>query len=281
MKDFFKKIIPQKLWVFLRAHRAWFFDVVTNLGASECKRSYQGFTVYYNSGNALIDRLRKERYFEKDLCGRIIKDLESSENKTFLDIGANIGLVTLSVLAKIPQATVYAFEPGPLQAGFFEKTVNENKIIDQVTFYRKAFGESAGEATFFVHDGADIAKDGFKNTGRGEGGHDITVSVETLDNWWRMAGKPKVVSVKIDTEGAELFVLRGGAEFLLTVKPVLYLEIEPSNLVAYPYTAADIIRFLDSIGYDVSTLDDDEVSPENISGFTKEFDTYRAFPREI
>lgn len=281
MKDFLKKIIPQKLWAFVRTNRAWFFDVVTNLGASECKRTYQGFTVYYNPGNALIDRLRKERYFEKDLCERIISDLDNSENKVFLDIGTNIGLMTLSVLAKIPQATVYAFEPGPLQAGFFEKTIVENKLTDRITLYRKALGESVGEATFFVHDGADIAKDGFKNTGRGEGGHEIIVQVETLDNWWRTAGKPKVIAVKIDTEGAELFVLKGGMEFLSTVKPILYLEIEPSNLVAYPYTAADIVRFLNSIGYDVSTLDDKAVSPEKIDGFTKQFDTYRAFPRAL
>lgn len=281
MKDFLKKIIPQKFWAFVRTHRAWFIDVLANIGAPECKRRYQGFTVYYNPGNALIDRLRKERYFEKDLCERIISDLDNSENKVFLDIGANIGLTTLSVLAKIPQATVYAFEPGPLQVGFFEKTTTENKLTDRVTLYHKALGESRGEATFFVHDGADIAKDGFKNTGRGEGGHEITVSVETLDNWWRAAGNPKVTAVKIDTEGAEFFVLRGGTEFLSTVKPILYLEMEPSNLIVYPYTAADIVRFLNSIGYDVSTLNDQAVSPENIVGFTKQFDTYRAFPRVL
>lgn len=281
MKDFFKKIIPQKLWAFVRTHRAWFFDIVTNIGTSECKRQYQGFTVYYNRGNALIDRLRKERYFEKNLCERIIGDLDSSGNKVFLDIGANIGLMTLSVLARVPKVAVYAFEPGPLQAGFFKKTVAENKLAGHITLYRKALGESVGEATFFAHKGADIAKDGFKNTGRGEGGHEITVLVETLDNWWRTAGKPNVVVVKIDTEGAELFVLRGGIEFLSIMKPVLYLEIEPSNLVAYPYTAANIVRFLNSIGYDVSTLNDQVVSPENIDGLTKQFDTYRAFPRAL
>jgi FkbM family methyltransferase len=281
MKDFLKKIIPQRLWVFVRTHRAWFIDVATNIGASECKRAYQGFTVYYNPGNALVDRLRKERYFEKDLCERIIGDLENSEQKVFLDIGANIGLMTLSVLARVQNTKVYAFEPGPMQAGFLEKTITENKLSEKVTLYRKALGESAGEATFFVHDGSDIAKDGFKNTGRGEGGHEITVSVETLDNWWKAAGEPKAVAVKIDTEGAELFVLKGGKEFLSTVKPVLYLEIEPSNLAAYPYAAADIVRFLNSVDYDVSTLDNVAVTPENIDGFTKQFDTYRAFPRAL
>ncbi len=279
MKDFFKKIIPRKLWVFARTHRAWCIDFVINTGASVCRRSYQGFVVYYNRGNALIDRLRKEQYFEKELCECIINDLSNSENKVFLDIGANIGLMTLSMLSKLPQTTIHAFEPGPLQANFFEKTITENKLSNRVTLYRKALGESGGEAKFFVHNGADIAKDGFKNTGRGEAGHEITVAVDTLDSWWQTAGKPGVVAVKIDTEGAELFVLKGGTEFLSTIKPILYLEIEPSNLVAYPYTAADIIRFLDSIGYNVSTLDNVAVSTENIDEFTKQFDTYRAFPQ--
>jgi len=281
MKYFLKKIIPKKLWNFARTHRVWLVDFVTNIGALVCQRTYQGFTVYYNRGNALIDRLRKEQYFERELCERIIGDLENSKKKIFLDIGANIGLMTLSVLARVPKTSVFAFEPGPLQAGFFEKTVAENKLTDRVTFYRKALGESTGTATFFVHDGADVAKDGFKNTGRGEGGHEISVTVDTLDHWWQTAGKPKVAVVKIDTEGAELFVLKGGAEFLSTVKPVLYLEVEPSNLAVYPYTATDIIRFLDSVGYAVSTLGDMMVTLENINEFTKKFDTYRAFPRTL
>src|SRR3989344_8653966 len=156
MKDFLKKIIPQRLWIFVRTHRAWFIDVFTNISASECTRAYQGFAVYYNPGNALIDRLRKERYFEKDLCERIIGDLENSEQKVFLDIGANIGLMTLSILARVPKTSVYSFEPGPLQAGFLEKTIAENKLSEHVTFHRKALGESTGEAKFFVHNGADI-----------------------------------------------------------------------------------------------------------------------------
>ena len=281
MKHFLKRIIPRPLWEFARTHRAWLIDFITNAGASVCRKRYRGFTVYYNRGNALIDRLRKEKYFEKVLCERIIGDLNRSENKVFLDIGANIGLITLSVLSNVPEARVYAFEPGPLQAGVFEKTIAENNLSNRVIFYRKALGESVGIAKFFVHDGADIAKDGFKNTGRGEGGHEISVSIETLDDWWKVAGKPPVAVVKIDTEGAELFVLREGKEFLATVKPILYLEIELSNLAAYPHTAVDIIRFLNSIGYGVSTLDGIAVSPENIDEFVKKHDTYRAISRTL
>lgn len=281
MKELLKKIIPQKLWNFLRTHRALFIDIITNIGKSECRRIYKGFTVYYNPGNALVDRLRTEQYFEKDLCERIIRDLENSEQKVLLDIGANIGLMTLSILSSLPETHVYAFEPGPMQVNFLKKTIENNNLSEKVSLYEKALGESRGEAKFFVHDGADIAKDGFMNTGRGEGGHEIIVPVETLDNWWNDAGKPHVITVKIDTEGAELFVLKGGTEFLSTVKPVLYLEIEPSNLSAYPYSAPDILRFLNSVGYDVSTLDNISVTPENIDEFTSQFDTYRAFPRII
>lgn len=281
VKQRLKSIIPFSVWEFARTRKAVFFDIILNFGAYTCSTKYCGFTVYYNRGNSLINRLRKEKYFEKALCEHIIDDLNESKNKAFLDIGANIGLITLSVLSSVPKVRVYAFEPGPLQAGFFEKTIVENELSDRVTFYRNALGESVGIAKFFVHDGADIAKDGFKNTGRGEGGREISVSVETLDHWWRVAGEPSIAVVKIDTEGAELFVLQGGKEFLSTVKPILYLEIEQTNLSVYPYTAADTIRFLNSVGYDVMTLDSIAASAENINELTKKHDTYRAFPRTI
>lgn len=281
MKNFLKRIIPHTFWEFARTRRAWLIDFVMNAGATICRRRYQGFILYYNRGNALIDRVRRERYFEQELCEHIIKDISHSLNKNFVDVGANIGLITLSILSSLPEITVHAFEPGPLQAELLEKTIIKNELSDHVKLHRKALGASAGTEKFFVHDNADIAKDGFKNTLRGEHSHEITVSVNTLDNWWRVAGKPHVAVVKIDTEGAELFVLQGGKEFFSAAKPILYLEIEPSNLVAYPYTADDVIRFLNSIEYDVSTLDGMTISPDNINEFTKKYDTYRAFPRVL
>lgn len=276
-----KKIIPKNIWEFSRKRKALFFDIVFNLGAKVCTTKYFGFVVYYNRGNSLIDRLREEKYFEKELCQQIIRDLEHTESKQFLDIGANIGLITVSVLANVKNVKVDCFEPGPLQFGFLEKTMKENELLSQVTVHREALGRSIGTEKFFIHEGADIAKDGFKNTGRGEGGREITVSATTLDVWWQQAGKPHISVIKMDTEGAELFILQGGREFLSEIKPILYLEIEPTNLAIYPYTAKDIIQFLTTVGYRVSTLGGTHVTEKNIDELTKCFDTYKASPLSL
>lgn len=276
LKQSAKKIIPRNIWEFFKTHKALFLDTVLNFGSKICTTKYFGFTIYYNRGNALIDRLRKEKYFEKELCEQIINDLNRAESKRFLDIGANIGLITASVLANVQNVVVDCFEPGPLQSGLLEKTLKENKLSDQATLHHEALGANVGTEKFFVHVGADIAKDGFKNTGRGEGGKEIEVSVTTLDTWWHNAGRPKVSVIKIDTEGAELLILRGGKELLAACKPVVYLEIESTNLASYPYTAKDILEFFATIGYTATTLDGELANIENIGTLMKHSDTYKA-----
>jgi FkbM family methyltransferase len=68
------------------------------------------------------------------------------------------------------------------------------------------------------------AFDGLRNTGRKKGGSAVTVPISTLDAEWREVGKPNVSLIKIDVEGAELGVLRGGSECIGQCKPAILLE---------------------------------------------------------
>jgi hypothetical protein len=50
------------------------------------------------------------------------------------------------------------------------------------------------------------------------------VQAQTLDGVWRAAGSPEVSFLKIDTEGGELEVLRGGGELLRALHPPILIE---------------------------------------------------------
>jgi FkbM family methyltransferase len=275
MKKIIKKIVPKRLWESARKNRLVIRDTILNFGKEKCSIAYCGFKLFYSKGTTLIEKIRGGKYFEEELCEAIVKDMPL-ESGVFLDIGANIGLISLYVLSRRQNTLIYAFEPGPHQYGYLKETIEYNEIGEQLFATNTALGEREETKKFVTHSGSDVSKDGFVNTGRGEGMKEIDVSVTTLDLWWRKAGKPRVSVVKIDTEGAELLILRGATEFLKEIKPVLYFEIEPRNLEVYPYKAIDVVSYVRSLGYTVSTLGGEVVREENLENFLQSEDTFVA-----
>lgn len=272
-----KKHVPDPLWQAIRHPYFKALDFFRDLGPLVRHRKYCGIVLYYNRGNNIIRRLKKEPIFEKEMCQAIVKELEKAANPVFLDIGANIGLISLYVISKISDVKIHAFEPGPVQRSSLLMTVEKNGFNGTVTIYAEALGKEAGTATFYSHDPKYVAGDGFIDTGRARDAHPIEVSINTLDAWWASAGKPAVQVVKIDTEGAELWVLQGASAFLKMCKPVIFMEIEPQNLRVYPYNHFDILEFLSNQGYGLFTLSGEKVGKENFNAFIqKKKDTYVA-----
>jgi len=135
-----------------------------------------------------------------------------------------------------------------------------------------------GRQKFFTNTDCDQAKDGLVDTGRGEKKEPIEVTVTTLDKWWFDNGKPKIDVLKIDTEGSELLVLEGAKKILEEVKPVIYFEMEPSNLKVYPYSSLDIINFMQREGYNIETITGNKVTATNLEFSLSEADTFVAIP---
>jgi hypothetical protein len=122
---------------------------------------------------------------------------------------------------------------------------------------------------------------GFLDTGRGKGRQKrIIVPVQTIDNWWKITGKPHVNFVKIDTEGAELWILKGATEFLSVCKPTFFfLVINPLNLHVYPYGAKDILIWPYEHNYDVGTIDDIQITLNNLKQLLKTNESFVAQPK--
>lgn len=274
----YKKYIPTFVW---QAARCFWLAANRTMNAVTPyirTRMYAGFVLYYSRGNAIIDRLVAEPIFEEKMSTKIVVDLREKPGSVFVDVGANIGLIIANVLKEIATAQVTAFEPGPKQADLLAKTIMANNWGTQVSLETVALSDREGVQTFYTHLSRDFAKDGLQDTGRGEKTKAIEVQTVTLDTWWKLHGKPKVGVVKIDTEGAELLILRGAKEFIEAEKPIFYLEIEPTNLRAYPYGVTDVVQFIASIHYTIETLDGVQVDMTNIDKVLETEDTFRVVP---
>ncbi|HUQ18818.1 MAG TPA: FkbM family methyltransferase [Gemmatimonadaceae bacterium] len=118
-----------------------------------------------------------------------------------LDCGANVGVVTLYLKRRYPDASITAFEADPAIAATLARNVEENHL-SRVDIIAAAVWDSVGETTF-VAEGADSG--GVAADYRGSSRKRITVPTVRLRDI--LATETRVDLLKLDVEGAEHRVL--------------------------------------------------------------------------
>jgi FkbM family methyltransferase len=168
-----------------------------------------------------------------------------------LDIGANLGQWALLMSRHVgPQGHVHSFEPGDEFHTVLSKMLANFKCTN-VSAHKLALSDRTGKLGFVTHNAqgeylsgeAHIATEGEKT--------DSSVEAIRLDEFVnKYPNLRKAVLMKIDVEGAELSVFKGGEQFLRAVRPVIHSEVEDRHCSRYGHKAADVFAFLDSLGYD-------------------------------
>ncbi len=242
---------------------------ICNYGPHIRYRYYLGYKLFYScskEGIGIVNHIMCDRIYEQETCTFLKQSLISVEHPHFIDIGANIGLISLYLLNEYPNIKIHAFEPSPHQNMLFAKTIKENNISDRILLSDNAASDKEGEVSFFMHNEANCSGDGFIDTGRGGSGESIQVKTIPLDIWWKSNKKPPINLIKIDTEGAELLVLKGAKELLETCSPDIFFEMQENNYRVYGYTYQDVLSFFREIGYSVCTEDNTKLD-ENTAPF--------------
>ena len=163
-----------------------------------------------------------------------------------LDIGASIGEFTIAMLGS--SRAVIAFEPRPVQAR--ELRAMFAAVGAPVRVEAVALSDQPGVTTMRVvpdDPGRSTIDDGNTLGDLGEPGaggpvQAIDVPVKRLDD----LQLDNVGLVKVDVEGHELAVLRGGAETLTRNRPAVLVEAEERH---HPDAVAAITEFLSGLGY--------------------------------
>lgn len=135
-----------------------------------------------------------------------------------IDVGANIGLYTL--LLACEGARVYAFEPSTQARSVLTHNVMLNGVMSSVRVFPYALGETNGFAHLTTRfEGRNRIVDEREGTEQ--------VEMITLDRWLLREGKNtrRVAFLKIDAEGYDEAVLRGGQTMLARDHPVVLIEV--------------------------------------------------------
>ena len=57
--------------------------------------------------------------------------------------------------------------------------------------------------------------------------------------------------LKIDVEGYEMAVLRGGFASIRKWKPILFIELVDANLREHGWSGASLVQFIEGLGYEI------------------------------
>jgi FkbM family methyltransferase len=165
-----------------------------------------------------------------------------------VDIGANLGWFTVHLARLVgAEGRVDAFEPRSDLIDLLNKTIAENRLSN-VTTHNFALGSqnSHGQMIWSVHDinpgGTNLVSSDFAASGI------ITqpVAVKTLD----MCITHHVDFVKLDVEGSELLVFKGAERVLMKDRPLILVEINPSNLMRTSgVSATEFGMFVEKLEY--------------------------------
>ncbi len=217
---------------------------------------------------------RWSRYYESNY---------EHENYTFLaqqvkpgmqliDIGAHIGLfsATASQLTG-PGGKIICFEPTPATYAVLTETLRLNHCHN-VTPVQAAVSDKEGEATFYVSDTEACNSNSLvKNKGENEiTGYPVKlVTIDSIVSNYSI--KPAII--KIDAEGAELDVLKGGIQTFKTLKPVLILGLHPAFILQKGDSLEAIWNLLEESNYEVK-LDGKSLTKSQFCSYDLLFDVH-------
>ncbi|MCP4215377.1 MAG: FkbM family methyltransferase [bacterium] len=170
-----------------------------------------------------------------------------------LDVGANIGAMTLPLAKRMPQGSIYAFEPTDYAYAKLLHNISLNPAINKnITVTQTFLGEKSSQEhdmkaysswkvdkkrsdTHPLHGGAVRQAD--------------KIGVLAIDDFCRDLGVERLDLIKIDTDGFEYGILKGATGSIAKFRPTIIFEtggylMEESN-VAF----SDYAEFFGSKGY--------------------------------
>lgn len=183
--------------------------------------------------------------------------------RSFVDVGANIGLMSIFCAKKFPGANVIAYEANPETFEILEQNALINNI--DIEMHQLACGENPGTAT--IYDNWSINRGGASIKVQAENAIESEVEMIVLDD--QLQSTPGMI--KIDVEGFEYEVLKGLKRTIETSHPTLIIEVSQKR----DGNTREVYDFISAFGiYDLFKL---KGGKERISPLVK-IDSFEDLP---
>ena len=162
-------------------------------------------------------------------------------NKGFVDVGAHLGSIISEIAYRDPSIKLYAVEAMPA------KIEDLRRKFPNVNLYGCAVGDAEGEISFFVN----TKHSGYSSLGRPVRSADtfeLKVPLRKLDG---LISSDEIDVIKIDVEGAELGVLRGGDKLIARNRPLVMFESGPPEDDGLGYSKESMWHWWEERNFDL------------------------------
>tara|TARA_B100000242_G_scaffold292842_1_gene269246 strand:+ start:501 stop:1265 length:765 start_codon:yes stop_codon:yes gene_type:complete len=206
---------------------------------------FRGYPKEFSGFSFLIDESLRRLNLgnEDDFIRHMIKFLP--KDGVFIDVGANLGIHSIIAASHMGKGCkVIAVEPIKSNQKLLHKNIKLNKLSERITLIPSALSSKKGIQKMYFEDGfspaASFKSEPFLNNA-------VKVPTETLDS---IIFSHKLIPnlIKIDVEGAEYEVLKGGKK-TLSITNNLLIEIHNYKLSEFETSLDEILSFLKEFGF--------------------------------
>jgi FkbM family methyltransferase len=177
-----------------------------------------------------FDRWILDGEYQKKQRDAILEFVNKDGNA--IDIGAHVGFWLRDMCKQFKH--VYAFEP----IEEVRQCLAKNVSAENYSTYSVGLG-AKNENLKVNYNPAETG-----NTHASKDGNQ-TITIRKLDDM----NLPKIDYIKVDTEGFEIEVLKGGEKLIKEYKPFVHVEVKGKVLVKQGLSSDDVDEYLKSIDY--------------------------------
>jgi FkbM family methyltransferase len=199
----------------------------------------------------LTDRIQAEAFLTRRYEPGVVQLIASrlSQDDTFFDVGANVGLVSFTVSAIAPGIRIYAFEPHPANVAMWKRNHQLNPGID-ASIEGCAVGAKEGCARLEVGD-----ESGWHHITTAPSRRGMDVPMITLDGYAERHGIAAISVLKLDIEGHEPLALHGARRLLQELRiGCVVCELNDFHLARTGSSREAVIGYLKAHGYSASPI---------------------------
>lgn len=193
-----------------------------------------------------LKKIKKSEDFKK--LHPEIRDVKKNLKNplTLFDIGANVGEISFYLSKEFPSAKIYSFEPGNRAFNIIRK-IKRRFNLNNLSIYKLALGDKKEFVGMKLPEEDDGRAFIMKGTNlKGE------FRVEKLDDFVKIKGVGNIDFIKIDVEGFEIKVLKGGIKTIKKYRPLILMEVDDDNQKRFNHSAKELLEFMKKLRYDWS-----------------------------
>lgn len=188
--------------------------------------------------------------YEPEKVMNMAEHLKGLYKPVLLDIGASTGSYSLLPLL-VPELEVHSFEPCADVCATLKRNISKNKV-QGVTVNNYAVSNYVGTGNFNMV--IDASQKALSILDGRPADHKrvktIPMRTTTIDFYCDVY-EVIPTAIKIDTEGNELNVLKGGLSVIDQYHPIIQCEFSQENANQYGYDIYDIVKLLSQFNYKI------------------------------